>query len=184
MNTKARTRTWTCLSYLPAEDIRATLTDLHMTAAYCTHDKDNKPPHTHIIVQYSSVKSLEQVRKDLQNIAANGYVEPVKDTKGAVRYLKHLDNPEKYQYDEITTINGWDISKYLETEPAAKKAVKYMKKIIEFIKLNDISYYNELIDLLEIEHRDDLYELAINKRLITPILAYLKAKGTLERYGN
>lgn len=196
--TATRTRNWTFIHYpCPTVDLEFadaleveeqilidSLIDRGIPCALQRHDKDTtekgkpKPLHWHIVVSYSSVKSLEQVREDFEGVAANGFVEPVRDMRAAIRYLAHMDNPEKAQYDTPKTLNGLDISKHITTSDKQKEALKAMKELIRFVNDNAIYYYNDLLDLLDAEGRDDLYRAAINRRLITPLLAYLKAKDT------
>ena len=177
-----RTRTWSCISYEDTAKIQQHLENLHIAFAYQTHDKDNKPTHTHIIIQYSSVKSLTQAKKDLEGIAANNYVEQVRDTRGAIRYLSHLDNPEKAQYDRpIST--GIDIDKFISDEPE-KETIENMLSLIEFINSWDIRYYSDLIDTIrhykdtddKTQNWDLLLRTALSRKNIQATLAYLKSR--------
>ena len=58
-----------------------------------------KKPHYHVMIMYDSVKTIEQAREVLSAIGGVG-VEIVNSVRGYARYLCHLDNPEKYQYDK------------------------------------------------------------------------------------
>lgn len=197
--TTSRTRNWTFLVYadesIPNDDTEslgkaegALMFQLDRIGIPCTlklHDKDTtedgsyKRPHWHVIISYSSVKTLTQVQDDFGHLAANGYIQPVRDMRAACRYLLHLDNPEKAKYHiKPNCINGLDITKHLQSNDKEKSAIQAMKQIITYIRLNDIYYYNDLLDLLDNDGGDDLYNAAISRRLINPILAYLKARDT------
>ena len=66
-----------------------------------------KKPHWHIVLNFDSVKSLDQVKKLIAPL--NGTIPiPLNSVKGMVRYFAHLDNPEKYQYpvDQILGHGG------------------------------------------------------------------------------
>lgn len=80
------------------------------------HDKDKNPdgspkkPHYHILIMFEGVKSQEQVKAIIDKLHGTAHFETVNSVRGYARYLLHLDNPEKYQYqrDEIVEIGGAD----------------------------------------------------------------------------
>lgn len=85
-------------------------------------DKD----HYHILVRFPNAKSLESVRRIVGEwlLAADGlvgqdkeidpvwYVRPVNDYATALRYMCHLDTPEKAQYsvNEVIVLGYLDVS--------------------------------------------------------------------------
>lgn len=73
-----------------------------------------KKPHYHLVLHYGSLKSQAQVRKDVLQLGAVG-VERVRDLRVYVRYLAHMDNPDKAQYDarDIKAFNSFDVEKHL-----------------------------------------------------------------------
>lgn len=91
------------------------------------HDKDLNPtgeakkPHYHVVLMFEGKKSISQVTEIFDTINGVG-CEVVKSLRGYARYLCHLDNPEKAQYepsevrciasDYIGTI-GLAIDKYI-----------------------------------------------------------------------
>lgn len=70
-------------------------------------DGTKKKPHYHVLFQYSSVKSWEQVREDTQCLNCPS-PERVRDFRMYARYLCHIDNPSKTQYDpnQVLSIGG------------------------------------------------------------------------------
>lgn len=68
------------------------------------HDKDvnpngeSKKPHYHVILMFEGKKSIAQVTEIFDTINGVG-CEVVKSLRGYARYLCHLDNPEKAQYE-------------------------------------------------------------------------------------
>lgn len=66
-----------------------------------------KKPHAHINFYFDGKKSIQQVREILEPIGVK-LLQPMHSSQGATRYLLHMDNPEKYQYDEseIVALNG------------------------------------------------------------------------------
>ena len=85
------------------------------------HDKDvnadNSPkkPHYHIILAYEGPTTYNNVLSLCESLN-QPIPQPLEQLRGYYRYLVHKDNPEKYQYDEykISTLNGFDISNYLD----------------------------------------------------------------------
>lgn len=79
------------------------------------HDKDINPtgepkkPHYHVMMMFEGKKSIEQMKEIFDEIHGVG-VEKVKSLRGYARYLCHLDNPEKAQYDtdKVTCLGGAD----------------------------------------------------------------------------
>lgn len=68
------------------------------------HDKDVNPtgepkkPHYHVVIMFDGKKTLAQAQEVFVTIGGVG-CEVVKSIRGYARYLCHLDNPEKAQYD-------------------------------------------------------------------------------------
>lgn len=68
------------------------------------HDKDINPTgeekkaHYHVVLMFDGKKSLAQVKEIVDTFGGVG-CEVVKSIRGYARYLCHLDNPEKAQYD-------------------------------------------------------------------------------------
>nr|CRY97516.1 hypothetical protein [uncultured prokaryote] len=68
------------------------------------HDRDVNPtgepkkPHYHVMLMFDGKKSVEQVTEVFTSIGGVG-CEVVKSMRGYARYLCHLDNPEKAQYE-------------------------------------------------------------------------------------
>lgn len=85
------------------------------------HDKDkdeegkDKKPHYHLLLKFSSLKSQSQVQIICGSITD---VEPIiiSNFKMYGRYLTHLDNPEKAQYNKDDVITNLDYADFLEKE--------------------------------------------------------------------
>ena len=89
-------------------------------------DGEKDKDHYHIIVRFPNAKSLSSVRRIVGEwlLEADGlvgldegvdpvwYVRPVNDYATALRYLCHLDTPEKAQYpvNEVITLGYLDVS--------------------------------------------------------------------------
>lgn len=154
------------------------------------HDKDVNPtgepkkPHYHCIVYYENATTLKNVKENVCD-KLNGTI-PIKleSMRGMYRYHIHLDNPEKYQYDDRDRkfFNGFDIdmaSKLTRTE-----INKVIKEIHTFINDNNILEYIDLLDVLKDNDLTNLYDVAIANTLLFKSmldskrnkLAYEKAK--------
>lgn len=79
------------------------------------HDKDINPggeakkPHYHVIIMFDSVKTRDQAKEVFDKIGGVG-CEVIASIRGYARYLCHLDNPEKAQYnpEDVTCLCGSD----------------------------------------------------------------------------
>lgn len=70
--------------------------------AACLHHSDLddeglvKKPHWHVVITFRYQKTTTAAAKEL-GVAPN-YLQACRDRDGALRYLIHLDNPDKFQY--------------------------------------------------------------------------------------
>jgi hypothetical protein len=117
------------------------------------HDKDINPddeikkPHWHVIACYSGPTSFDVVKSITDEIIAPP-PQALEQIRGYYRYFTHKDNPEKYQYDEseIQTINGFNISDYVEL---TKNEVNEIKRRLQaLIRQNHVTEYADLMDYL------------------------------------
>lgn len=159
-----KARYWACVGYpesLPSdwqEKLRETGLQIAISPL---HDRDLNPTgeekkeHYHIIFAYEGPTTYNNVKNlcDTFNMTIPIKLESV---KGMYRYHLHLDNPEKFQYDDRDRIliNGFDSS--LVNELTKTEIDKCKKEIISFILDNDIREY---ADLLEILMKNDLTNL-------------------------
>lgn len=78
-----------------------------------THDKDIDEngelvePHTHIYLEYETPRKLSTIA-NLFGVADN-FIEAVKNKKGFIRYLTHLDDPEKHQYPPFEVVGNGEV---------------------------------------------------------------------------
>lgn len=73
------------------------------------HDKDLKDdgtpakPHYHYVVSFENAKSISAANKYFGSMGIESrfvqVIEDAKERKRSIRYLAHLDHPDKYQYD-------------------------------------------------------------------------------------
>jgi hypothetical protein len=151
-----RTRNWTVIFYpedLP-EDWKKQLDDLHFRWIESPlHDKDfnadgsPKKPHHHTLFMFSDVKRCEQITEMLKEVFGEsetgsivGVATPQQatDRSAIVRYMAHMDNPEKAQYDisEIVGHNGADVLEILRYSSTEKREMVVAME--EYIEQNSI----------------------------------------------
>lgn len=148
-----RARVWTFIVYPESapESWRDVLDGQHVAWVESPlHDKDVNPdgtpkkPHWHIIFFFDNKKNYEQVLKITKNVNAT-IPQKVPSPKGLVRYLIHLDNPEKYQYrrEDIKCHSGADIETYFELSSSSRERVLW--DIMQFIRDEEITSYSAFI---------------------------------------
>lgn len=110
------------------------------------HDKDINPtgepkkPHYHVVLMFDGKKSIEQVQEVFKLINGVG-CEVVKSIRGYSRYLCHLDNPEKAQYD-ISLVRSMCGADYIGTIGLAIDKYIAIGEMQDFCdKYNVVSFY-------------------------------------------
>lgn len=130
------------------------------------HDKDFNPdgtfkkPHWHVMLSADGPITLKAVEKIVEPLNVPK-PQKVSSGRGLVRYMVHLDNPEKYQYskDEIIGHCGADVESYFEMSKTNKTEV--MKEIVVYINDNEIDNYADFL-MHCISYSDDWFDVAIN----------------------
>jgi hypothetical protein len=161
-----RTRNWTVIFYpedLP-ENWTSLVDELHFKWVQSPiHDKDlsadgkPKKPHYHTLFIFENVKTYEQIESMLKEVFGEsetgsiiGVAPPtqVVDRCAIVRYMAHMDNPDKVQYDvaEITGHNGADVAeilKYSATE--TREMIVAMEEYIEENGITELADFSKAI---------------------------------------
>jgi hypothetical protein len=162
-------RDWTFLVYPESAPVnwREILDETHIRWVESPlHDKDINPDgefkksHFHILLSADGPITEQAVMKIIEPL--NGPIpKKVGSAKGLVRYMAHLDNPEKYQYpvSEIIGHNGADVASYFELTMTNK--IVMMKDIVKFIYEEEIDNYADFL-MLCIEKSDDWFNIAVN----------------------
>ena len=101
-------------------------------------DGHTKKPHWHVIVSWGNTTTYKSARA-LCDILHSPRPILLRNVTGAYRYHQHLDNPEKYQYTELSkAVNGWE-------RPLDMNEVNRIKgEIFDMIFNEDITEYAEL----------------------------------------
>lgn len=131
------------------------------------HDKDLDPTgevkkyHYHIIFNYEGPTTYNHVKElcDSLNMTI-----PIKleSLRGMYRYHLHLDNPDKYQYDDRDRIllNGFDTNQV--NELTRTEIDKLKKEIQQFIINNNILEYSDLLIILLENDLMQMWSVAAN----------------------
>lgn len=128
------------------------------------HDKDTnedgeiKKPHWHILVTYESKKSYEQV-KELTDELHAPVPQKAQSLRGLVRYMIHLDNPEKHQYsqNDIIVHGGADIRDALK--PTSASRYQMISEMSAFVRVNSITEFCDLFDYAAEERTEDWFPM-------------------------
>lgn len=136
------------------------------------HDKDLDPTgepkkaHYHVICQYSNTTTPNNVRENVCNIVGGTIPIKLESIKGMYRYHLHLDNPDKYQYDDRDRIfiNGFDVNKV--DSLTYTEISKLLKEIQSIVRDNTILEYADLLDLLLDNELYSLWDVAKNHTLL------------------
>lgn len=178
-----RTRNWTFVLYEDSapDNWRALLDELHIEWVESPwHDKDvnadgqPKKKHKHILLLFGGVKSYEQVLEVTSSLNSP-IPQRVHNAKAMVRYMAHLDNPEKAQYNpsEIVSHGGVDIAELLR--PSSSERYSLIREMIEFVKGNDIDEFQDLLDYAASERFDDWFPLLCDNSAYV-VGQYIKSK--------
>lgn len=184
-----RARNWAFVLY-PNEcksDWLSILEELNVPCAVSPlHTLDDEKPHHHILI-CGDKKSANQIYEEIcqrlgdlkeidGKIAVSGVTHPQKilNLKSQVRYLVHLDNPKKQQFDDwrkdIITFGGLEIAKYFESKD--EKKYNGVKGVISIIKENSFNSLLELLDFLA-KGQDELFQVCCdNAYLATQLINY------------
>lgn len=135
------------------------------------HDRDLDPSNTpkkahyHIILCYSGPTSYNVVKR-LTDSLNQPIPIALEQVRGYYRYFTHIDNPDKYQYDEkeILHLNGFSMRDFIELSKSEVIALKRDLQLI--IKTNNIFEYADLLDFLLDNDLNTHWEVASNNTFL------------------
>lgn len=106
-------------------------------------DGEIKKPHYHVLVMFDSPKAPDQFLEFITPIHGVG-IEKVNSIRGYARYLCHLDNPEKAQYDkeDVICIGSCD---YLESISLSSDRYGVIRDMIDFCNSKSIILFSDLL---------------------------------------
>lgn len=161
------------------------------------HDKDTnqeidpktgkpevKKGHYHIVVCYDGPTTYSAVLAFAKEFGAS-IVKPVESIRGMDRYLTHMDNPDKYQYDraEVRSFGGFSIRDYVELSATEKQALRV--RVMDIIREADLMEYCDLLDLLrDSDMMDELETAMSNTVLFRGYIESRRCRGGVRRDGS
>lgn len=162
-----RSRNWTFVLYPESapENWREILDSEHIKWVESPiHDNDlnadgtSKKAHWHILLLFDGKKSFTQIQEITDKLNAP-IPQVVASAKSLVRYMAHLDNPEKVQYErsEIIGHGGADVAFYLKA--TASNRYEMIAEMIEYIRENEVIEFIDFMGICMTEHRDDWFPL-------------------------
>lgn len=113
------------------------------------HDEDVNPtgekkkPHWHVALEFNGKKSLSQVKAIAQKLGTKVRPRVAVSWPGLVRYLTHMDNPEKAQYsaDDVHAFGGAD---YIDAIDSAGSVDDVLGEIMRWCVENACSSFAAL----------------------------------------
>ncbi len=162
--TNKRARLWTFVVYPESmpDNWLDILEQLYVaTVISPLHDKDIdlndelKKPHYHVLLLYEGNKSYRQIKEITDSLNAP-IPQVVGSAKGLVRYMLHIDNPDKYQYNaqDMKSLNGADISELLK--PSSGDRYTMIKDMLQYINDNMILEFEDLL-YYAMDHKFDTW---------------------------
>lgn len=176
----SRTRNWAFIMYPDSapESWRDLLTGHHVDMLISPlHDADlnatgeEKKPHWHVVLAFSGPKTEKQAQ-ELADSVNGTKVQAVSSMRSYARYLCHLDNPEKAQYEpsQVVVLGGID---YLDMISSAADIDTAISQMEQWCDDNGIFSYAQLCRYAR-QNRPDWTRL-LHHRCTVHMKAYLQS---------
>lgn len=180
MSKEQRKRNWAFIVYPEsAADDWCALLHSQLVPGYISplHDRDlnadgtPKKPHYHVILTFRGLKSYAQV-EEITDLVHGTIPIPCKDLRAYARYLCHLDNPEKAQYEPcgVVELGGTD---YLSTVKSAADTDSAVGEMMDWCIENGCYSFYRLSNYARSE-RTDWFRVLTSQRTVF-LVAWLKS---------
>lgn len=165
-----------------------------------TGETEYKKPHFHIVIDfgsganktpsqffdliepirnYISVANLDRLTEDSDEKKVSATVKLwknencVKNMRSLLRYFKHLDNPEKYQYieEEYRTFCGFELDNRLLSQ---EDSLLIVKEIKDFVRNENCYLFCDLVDY-SCENRPEWFSVLTRSQFSHFITNYMKS---------
>lgn len=167
MGRGVRVRNWTMVLYPESapSNWRQILDDLHIEWVEgplhefdVNADGEVKKAHWHVLLMFGGVKSYEQVLEISQGLNCP-VPQKCHNAKSMVRYMAHMDNPDKHQYkvSDIVAHGGVDLSDLLK--PSSSERYSIIRDMCEYVQVNGIMEFQDLMDFARRERFDDWFPM-------------------------
>ena len=149
-----RTGTFTFMFYLEDAPInwQMRLIELRLPGYYINHYRDVeqplmtlKRPHMHVLIKSDKRYRPDEIKKMAEYVGGSKVkVQSVTSFKGILRYLCHLDDPNKAQYsmEEVHCMCGCNYQK--EVDPKLE-VIQIISEIVEFCMSEEMYVYADLV---------------------------------------
>lgn len=149
------------------------------------HDKDVNPdgtfkkPHYHVICYYENSTTYNNVKTNVCDKLNATIPQKLESMRGMYRYHIHLDNPEKYQYDDSLRqlFNGFDVD--LASKLTRTETLKILIECYQFCRDNNINEYSDLVNILYDNDMKQMLDVVSFNTL--PIKTYLESRRYILR---
>lgn len=122
-------------------------------------DDKEKKSHVHFMIDYPNPVRLETARSDYAEVAANGYLEPVRSRKAMMRYFLHLDDEDKEQLnpEDVITVCGAVFDTTLEL--TSDDILRIVIEIQDFCDIEQIREYADLCRMVRASEKYDWFRV-------------------------
>lgn len=149
-----KARHWTCILYPEScdQNFRQKLNEKFLTWL-CSPlhsedvnelDNEKKKAHYHLIIIYKGPTTYNTILEITKEIGAT-IPQPISSLPNAVKYLIHLNNPEKAQYkkSDITYSADVDLDEYFKLTKTDERLLSF--ELLDFIKDQCITEFIDLV---------------------------------------
>lgn len=165
-NSEYKTRNWVTVIYPESEKpgwrdilaswcVQAFVSPLHQFDA--NPDGEVKKAHYHVMLMMDGPKARGLMEKRMEELGGVG-CQPCNSARGYARYLCHLDNPEKHQYDpaDVESFGGADYMGVIELETDRRKVISEM---MDWCRENHVVSFYQLCDYARTEKPDTWFRV-------------------------
>lgn len=172
------------------------LEDTLLPVVYVLHDKDVydkdkfdkktgliihkkgefKKSHYHISFYYGNATKFTTAL-DIVELCGGCRLEPIVDRVKDVRYMTHIDYPDKWQYniDDVKTLGNFPLEKYYYSDEVEIEI--HIQDMLDFCKLNYLWTLNQFIDYARV-YRKDWWSLYLGRNKCRAIISdFIKNQG-------
>lgn len=168
-NKNKKTRSWTFIVYPESapDNWRDVIDEEHVAWVESPlHDKDVNPDgeikkhHWHVLLLFDGPTTFNNAKSIADKLNAP-IPQAVASAKGMVRYMIHMDNPEKYQYsrNDIIGHGGADVDSFFELSNSNRLSV--LKDISAYVMDNQVTSFADLT-FYAIQNSDDWFDIIAN----------------------
>lgn len=133
-------------------------------------DEEVSKPHYHVVYKHPNTIRLDAMKRVIpEDVPANGHVELCSHPRNYQRYLLHLDDPDKQQWEGdprelIETCNGFPLD--LSRDFSQAERAEQRRQIFELIRDNGLCEYADLLEGLLDSGFYDLFDYACNHTIL------------------